>query len=142
MSRQRTPQEMLELLMQKDVFSRWMGLQHIEVDKGYTRFTYTIIPEMMNGLGTVHGGVLFSAADSALAFASNSHDDLSVALEVSISYTRAARLGDVLTVEAKEIYSGRRTGVYDIRTYNQDNELVCAFKGTVYKTGKRINLPG
>lgn len=140
MNKQRTPQEMLDILIQNDAFSKWMGLRNIAIEAGYTKFEYTIVPEMINGLGTVHGGVLFAAADSALAFAANSHDVLSVALEVSISFTKAARLHDVLTVEAKEIYSGRKTGVYDIRTHNQKGELVCWFKGTVYKTDKRVGL--
>lgn len=135
---QRTPQEILELLLEKDAFSKWLGISDIEVGLGHCSFYYTIKEEMMNGLGTVHGGVLFSAADSALAFASNSVDNLSVALEVSISFTTAVRLNEKLKVTAEQIYSGRKTAVYDIKTWNEKNELVCFFKGTVYKTGKRI----
>lgn len=140
MSEQRSPKEMVNILMRNDAFSKWLGIYDIEVATGWTKFKYKITPEMMNGLGTVHGGILFSAADSALAFASNGHDNLSVALEVSISYTKAAFLDDILTVEATEVYSGRKTGVYDIRTTNESGDLVCLFKGTIYKTGKRINL--
>lgn len=140
MTEKRTAEEMLDLLVKNDAFSSWMGLKNIEIKLGYTKFEYTIVPEMINGLGTVHGGILFAAADSALAFAANSHDVLSVALEVAISFTKAARLNDVLTVEAVEVYSGRKTGVYDIRTFNQDGDLVCLFKGTVYKTDKRVGM--
>lgn len=137
----RTPEQMLDLLMKKDAFSQWLGLENIKVGLGYASFEYRINELMLNGLGTVHGGILFSAADSALAFASNSHDILSVALEVSISFTKAARLGDVLTVEAQEVYSGRKTAVYDIKTFNQEKELICLFKGTVYRTDKKISTP-
>lgn len=135
---QRSPEEVLQLLLAKDAFSQWMGLRNISVGLGHCKFEYVIIPEMLNGLGTVHGGILFSAADSALAFAANSHDILSVALEVAISFTTAARLGDILTVVADEVYAGRRTAVYDIKTHNQNGALVCIFKGTVYRTDKQI----
>lgn len=138
MTNQRSPEEILSVLMENDAFSKWLGLRNIQVATGTCSFEYTIVTDMMNGLGTVHGGVLFSAADSALAFASNGHDNLSVALEVSISYTQAARLGDVLTVLAEEVYSGKKTAVYDIKTYNQNGVLICIFKGTVYKTGRKV----
>lgn len=137
-SNNRTPQEILELMWENDKFSQWLGLENIEVAAGFCKFQYTITAVMMNGFGTVHGGVLFAAADSALAFASNSHDNLSVALEVSISYTKAAKIDDRLTVIAKEIYQGNRTAVYDIKTYNQHGELLCVFKGTVYRTKKQL----
>jgi len=135
----RTPKELIEILLEKDAFSKWLGLENIDVSLGHCSFNYTIKPDMMNGLGTVHGGVLFSAADSALAFASNSTDNLSVALEVSISFTKAVRLGEKLRVVADEIYSGKKTAVYDIKTFNESDELICFFKGTVFRTGKRIS---
>lgn len=75
-------------------------------------------------------------ADSAFAFACNSHGILSVALDVTISYTHPAKVGEVLTVEAKELNLTNRTGLYDIITTNEKNELVCVFKGTSYRTGK------
>ncbi len=85
---------------------------------------------------TVHGGILFSAADSAFAFACNSHGILTVALDVSISFTRPARAGDLLTVEAKELHLGNKTGLYEVRTTNADGELIALFKGTSYSTSK------
>lgn len=80
----------------------------------------------------------FSAADSAFAFACNSHGVLTVALDVSISFTRAAVPGEVLTVEAVELHLGNKTGIYDVRTTNQQGELVAWFKGTAYRTSKKI----
>lgn len=136
----RSPEEMLAILMENDAFSKWLGLEDIQVELGRCSFFYTIKEEMINGLGTVHGGVLFSAADSALAFASNSIDNLSVALEVSISFTKAVRINERLKVTAEQIYSGKKTAVFDIKTWNANEELVCFFKGTVYKTGKRIGV--
>lgn len=133
-----TPEQAKDALMKQDGFSKWLDVQIEKVDLGYCKLHYTIRPEMLNGFGTVHGGVLFSASDSALAFACNSHGTLSVALEVSISFTRPAFEGQVLTVEAQEINLGKTTGLYDIKTYNSEGKLICVFKGTVYRTGKDI----
>lgn len=133
-----TPEQAKDALMKQDGFSKWLDVQIEKVALGYCKLHYTIRPEMLNGFGTVHGGVLFSASDSALAFACNSHGTLSVALEVSISFTRPAFVGQVLTVEAQEINLGKTTGLYDIKTYSPEGKLICVFKGTVYRTGKDI----
>jgi len=134
----KSPQEALDTLLARDEFTRWLGLQIEEIALGYCRLRYTVREEMLNGFDIVHGGVVFSAADSALAFACNSHGQLTVALEVSISFTRPARTGDRLLVEAREVYRGNKTGVYDIRTTNADGELVAVFKGTTYQTSKTL----
>ncbi|RYD98914.1 MAG: hotdog fold thioesterase [Sphingobacteriales bacterium] len=133
-----TPEQAKDALMKQDGFSKWLDVQIETVALGYCKLHYTIRPEMLNGFGTVHGGVLFAASDSALAFACNSHGTLSVALEVAISFTRPAFEGQVLTVEAQEINLGKTTGLYDIKTYNAAGKLICVFKGTVYRTGKDI----
>lgn len=133
-----TPEQAKDALMKQDGFSKWLDVQIDKVALGYCKLHYTIRPEMLNGFGTVHGGVLFSASDSALAFACNSHGTLSVALDVSISFTRPAFEGQVLTVEAQEVNLGKSTGLYDIKTWNAEGKLICVFKGTVYRTGKNI----
>lgn len=130
------PQQVLDKMLLGDKFSAWLGLQVEKVDTGYCKLHYTVKEEMLNGFGSIHGGILFSAADSALAFACNSHGILSVALDVTISYTRPAKVGETLTVEAKELNLTNKTGLYDIITTNEKNELVCVFKGTSYRTGK------
>lgn len=129
-------QQVLDKMLANDKFSAWLGLEVEKVDIGYCKLHYTVKEEMLNGFGSIHGGVLFSAADSAFAFACNSHGILSVALDVTISYTHPAKVGEVLTVEAKELNLTNRTGLYDIITTNEKNELVCVFKGTSYRTGK------
>jgi acyl-CoA thioesterase len=93
---------------------------------------------MLNGFGIIHGGALFAAADSAFAFACNSHGRLSVALDVSITFTKAATEGEVLTVEAKEVHLGNKTSLYDIITRNEKGEVIAVFKGTAYRTSKNI----
>ncbi len=125
-------------MMEHDNFSQWMQVQVIEVREGYSKISMEIRKEMVNGLGIVHGGITFSLADSAFAFACNSRNNLSVALDVTISFTKAVSIGDVLTAEAKEIHNGRRTGVYLITIINQKNKQVALFKGTCFRTGKNV----
>lgn len=133
-----TPKEILATMTKRDEFSRWLGLQIDEIGIGYCKLHYTVKKEMLNGFEKIHGGVVFSAADSAFAFACNSHGIITVALEVSITFTRSANIGEVLFVEAKELYVGSKTGLYDIRTTNSEGELVALFKGTAYRTGKEV----
>ena len=76
-------------MMQDDLFSQWMGMQVLDVKEGYSKITMPIRKEMINGFGIVHGGIAFSLADSAFAFACNNRNNVSVALDVtiSVSYT-------------------------------------------------------
>ena len=135
-----TPAQVLDSMLKTDHFTEWMGLKIDEIRLGYCRLHYSIREEMLNGFAQVHGGILFSAADSAFAFACNSHGRITVALDVSITFTRPAKTGDVLTVEAKEIHLSNKTGVYDIRTTDKDQNLVCLFKGTAYRTSHTFKL--
>lgn len=134
-----TPQEVLKIMVARDRFTAWLGLKIDEVREGYCRLHYVVKEDMLNGFERIHGGVLFSAADSAFAFACNSHGLITVALDVSITFTRPALVGDKLYVEAIEIHLGNKTGLYDIRTTNEKGELVCQFKGTAYRTSKKVS---
>ena len=125
-------------MMENDFFSQWMGVEVLEVKEGYSRIRMTIRKEMVNGFGIVHGGLPFSLADSAFAFACNNRNNLSVALDVTITFMKAVNVGDVLTAEAKEIHNGRSTGVYLITVTNQEEEQVALFKGTCFRTGKAL----
>lgn len=133
-----TPQEVIEIMTRRDEFSRWLGLEIDAIDTGYCKLHYTVKREMLNGFGNIHGGILFSAADSAFAFACNSHGIITVALDVSITFTAPAKEGDLLCVEAIELHLGNKTGLYDIRTTNAEGKLVAVFKGTAYRTGKPV----
>ena len=133
-----TPLEVVERMMQNDAFSQWMGLEVLDVKEGYSKVRMTIRKEMLNGFGIVHGGIAFSLADSAFAFACNNRNNISVALDVTISFTKAVHAGDILTAEAKEIHDGRSTGVYLITISNQNGEQVAFFKGTCFRTGKPL----
>ncbi|HET6994927.1 MAG TPA: hydroxyphenylacetyl-CoA thioesterase PaaI [Chitinophagaceae bacterium] len=125
-------------MMENDYFSQWMGVEVLEVKEGYSRIKMTIRKEMVNGFGIVHGGLPFSLADSAFAFACNNRNNLSVALDVTITFTKAVNVGDELTAEAKEVHNGRSTGVYLITVTNQKGEHVALFKGTCFRTGRTL----
>jgi len=131
-------QQVVEKMMQEDRFSQWMGIEVIEVREGYSRIRMTIRPEMVNGFGIVHGGVTFALADSAFAFACNNRNDLSVALDTSINFTKQVLVGDQLTAEATELHYGKSTGLYQIAIQNQHQQLVAQFKGLCYRTHKNL----
>src|ERR1700676_643744 len=119
-----SPEEILKTLLKKDRFTEWLGLQIDEYKKGYCKLHYSVNDDMMNGFNIIHGGVLFAASDSAFAFACNSHGNITVALDVSISFTKPAKSGDLLTVEATEVFLGNKIGIYDIRTTNEMGNLI------------------
>lgn len=135
MEEQLTPQKVLDIMIARDRFTAWLGLEIEEISAGYCRLHYTVKEDMLNGFERIHGGVMFSASDSAFAFACNSHGIITVALDVSVTFTKPAVKGELLVVEAKEIHLGNKTGLYDIRTTNAAGDLVCFFKGTAYRTG-------
>jgi acyl-CoA thioesterase len=132
------PNSVVAKMMDHDSFSQWMGVEVLEIREGYSKIQMTIRKEMVNGFGIVHGGLPFSLADSAFAFACNNRNNLSVALDVTITFIKAVNIGDVLTAEAKEVHNGRSTGVYLITVTNQKNEQVALFKGTCFRTGKKL----
>jgi len=125
-------------MMENDYFSQWMQVKVLGIKEGYSKIQMTIRKEMVNGFGIVHGGLPFSLADSAFAFACNNRNNLSVALDVTITFTKAVNVGDILIAEAKEFHNGRSTGVYIITVSNQKNEQIALFKGTCFRTGKTL----
>ena len=133
-----TPHELAQYMLNQDAFSQWLGIRLIEVREKYCRIEMPIKKEMINGLRTVHGGVTFSLADSALAFSSNNTNQASVALQCAVNFTKAVKMGDTLTAESILISETRKTGIYDISVTNQHQELVASFRGTVYKIDKEV----
>ena len=131
-------QQVVAHMMKEDRFSQWLGIEILEVRVGYSRIRMTLREEMINGFGVIHGGLAFSLADSAFAFACNNRNNLSLALDTSINFTKTTRPGDVLTAEAKELHNGRSTGLYLITITNQHGEQVAHFKGTCFRTGKTL----
>lgn len=123
-------------MMEHDLFSSWLGIEVVEVSEGYSKIKMTVREEMINGFGIVHGGIAFSLSDSAFAFACNNRNNLSVALDTSINFTKPVHVGDVLTAEAKELHNGKSTGLYHITVTNQKDHIVALFKGTCFRTNK------
>ena len=128
----------VDKMLELDYFSQWMGIEIIEIKQYYSKIKMQLRREMMNGFGIAHGGVTFALADSAFAFACNSDGKVTVALDVSISFPKSGKEGDVLTAEAKQINNTNKTGLYLIEVKNQHDELVALFKGTCYRTEKNL----
>src|SRR5690242_19258449 len=132
------PEKVVSHLLENDLFSKWLGIEVIALEKGYSKIKMTVRKEMINGFGIVHGGVAFSLADSAFAFACNNRNNLSVALDTSINFIKPVNVDDVLTAEAKELHDGRSTGLYHVTITNQHGHVVALFKGTCFRTGKNL----
>ena len=132
------PYELAQYMLNQDEFSKWMGIKLIEVREKYCLIEMPIKEEMINGLKTVHGGITFAFADSALAFSSNNTNDASVALNCMISFTKAVRMGDTLIAESVLMADTKKTAVYDITITNQHKVMVATFRGTVYKIEKKV----
>lgn len=124
-------------MMAEDAFSQWLGIEVADIKPGYAKLEMKVRPEMVNGFNVSHGGIAFSLADSALAFASNSYGRVAVAMENNISFTKKVTPGDTLTAKTEELSLGRRIGVYNITITNQDNEKVALFRGTVFRTKEK-----
>lgn len=133
-----TAQEVVTHMMEHDLFSQWLGIEVLDVKEGYSKIKMTVRKEMINGFGIVHGGIAFSLADSAFAFACNNRNVLSVALDTSINFTKPIHVGDVLTAEAAELHNGRSTGLYHITIKNHNDHVVALFKGTCFRTNKTL----
>ena len=133
-----TSQEVVTHMMENDLFSRWLGIEVLDVKDGYSKIKMTVREEMINGFGIVHGGIAFSLSDSAFAFACNNRNNLSVALDTSINFTKPVHVGDVLTAVAKELHNGKSTGLYHITVTNQKDHIVALFKGTCFRTNKPL----
>ncbi len=129
-------QKIIDTMMNKDYFSQWLGISVLEKSEGACTLRMTVREEMLNGFGVAHGGITYSFADSALAFACNSHGIKSMSIETSISHTAPVRAGDILTANAKELSLKNKVAIYDIEVRNQSDEKVALFKGTVYRSGK------
>lgn len=116
-------------MYESDACSRWLGMAIEEVRPGYARLSMTVRPEFLNGHAICHGGLMFTLADSAFAFACNSHNINTVASGCTIEFLRPVQGGDVLTAEAVEQILSGRHGVYDIKVTNLAGEPVAMFRG-------------
>lgn len=133
-----TASEIVRRMMEKDYFSQWLGIELLELREGYCRMAMTVKPAMLNGFGIAHGGITYSVADSALAFASNSKGRKSVSIETSISHVHSLKENDEIIAEATCETETDKLGHYRVAVFlkNEPEKKVALFKGIVYKTSK------
>jgi acyl-CoA thioesterase len=133
------PQQLAELagrtMFERDPASRALGMTLDEIRPGYARMSMTIRADMLNGHGTAHGGYIFMLADSAFAFACNSHNFNTVGAGCSIEYLAPGCAGDVLVAEALEQALQGKTGVYDVTVSNCDGRRIALFRGKSHRVG-------
>lgn len=132
------PSDIVKTMMEKDFFSQWLGIQVLELKEGSCTLSLTVKREMLNGFGIAHGGITYSIADSALAFASNSKDIKSVSIETSIAHIVSLKEGDEIIAEALCETETEKLGHYSVSVFlkNKPDKKVAIFKGIVYKTSK------
>ncbi len=134
MSQSKTKAKLIiDKMMGNDSFSQWLGIERLEESEGYCKIKMVLRKEMTNGFDVAHGGITFSFADSAFAFASNSHGKKAVSVETSISHTRPVLVGDVLIGEASLKNISKNLAIYDVTVTNQNDKVVALFKGTVFR---------
>ena len=128
-----TPQERAEkssaAMWANDRASPWIGLELGKVDEGVARMTLRVQEHHCNGHNICHGGVIFTLADSAFAFACNSRNQNTVAQNNMITFIAPGQLGDLLTAEAREVSLTGRSGVYDVRVVNQLGKVIAEMRG-------------
>lgn len=137
MDKQKLATKVVEKMLSDDAFSRWLGIEVTDIRPGFAQLKLQMRKEMTNGFNVSHGGIIFSLADSALAFASNSYGRVALALENNISFIKKVMPGDTLTATTEELSLGRRIAVYNITVCNQDDEKVALFRGTVFRTQEK-----
>jgi acyl-CoA thioesterase len=125
-------------LFKRDRASQALGMRITGIGPGWARVVMTVRRDMVNGHAVCHGGIVFALADSAFAFACNSHNDNTLAAAASIDFLDAAREGDVLTAEASELWRSRRNGIYEITVSNQRAERIALARGRSYRIDGRV----
>ena len=120
--------------LRDDKFALHAGIELLEVKNGSAKVRMVVQPFHINGVGLVHGGALFTLADFAFAAAANSHDEVAVAINASISYLKGIKAG-TLYAEAEELSNSRRISVYSIKITDDAGQLIAIFQGMAYKRG-------
>ena len=123
-------------MLARDEFSRWLGLEVVELTPGRCLCRLTVREEMVNGFGVAHGAIAYALADSALAFAANTNGRITMSIENGISYPAPVMPGDTLSALCTEERANYRVGFYLVRVNNQHDELVAMLRGTVYRTSE------
>ncbi len=141
MKKNELPARIVGKMMEQDFFSQWLGVNIENITEGTCTISMTVRKEMLNGFGISHGGIAFSLADSALAFASNSRNKKSLVINSAVSFTAPVREGDFLTALAEETNITNRLGTYQITVTRQDGGKVLLVTGTVFRK-EELWFPG
>lgn len=133
----KSPREIVQGMLDNDAFSQMLQMELVVLELGYCQLRCPVTAQTTNGFQIAHGGLSYSLADSALAFAANTYGYQCMSIDTQISHLAKVQHGDTLTATCTEIHRGKRTGVYEIRIENQDKRLVALFKGTVFISEER-----
>jgi len=137
-----TPKERAEkaaaIMWENDPASPWIGLRLDTIDEGRSKMSLVVQDHHVNGHDICHGGIIFTLADSAFAFACNSRNQMTVAAGARIDFIKSAKEGDVLTASARVVHQGKRTGVYDAQVVNQAQEVIAEFRGNSTTIGGQL----
>ena len=130
----------VKAMLAKDAFSRWLGVELVTLRPRACTLRMRVRSDMVNGLGVSHGGIVYSLADSALAFASNTNGHVTVSVDNTISYPVAVQVGDDLIAVAEEETAGARLGFYRVTVARQDGTVVGLLHATVYRTPQKHDI--
>jgi len=128
----KTPKEIAQHMLQNDAFSRWLGIELIAIGQGICELALTTRAEMLNGFYILHGGISYSIADSALAFAANSFGKQAVSVETSISHHAKVLPDEEIRAVASLIHKGKKFSSFQVLVSKTSGELIASFKGSVY----------
>ena len=128
-------------MYERDPATQNLGIELLEIRPGYARMAMSVRPEMLNGHQSCHGGYIFLLADSAFAFACNSHNFVTVGAGCTIDYVAPGRVDDVLTAEGVEQVVAGKTGVYDITVRNQHGQTIALFRGKSHRVAGLVAQP-
>jgi acyl-CoA thioesterase len=131
---QNNVEKIIDAMMEKDAFSNWLGIERLEEKEGFCKIQLTVRNDMCNGFGIAHGGICYSLADTALAFASNSRGRHALSIETSISHIKPVKPGEIIIATAIEQSLTNRLGNYQIQIQRNSGDLVAIFRGTVFRT--------
>ena len=135
---QQLAERIAEALYAGDRASQSHGIRIVAVRPGYAKLSMIVRSDMVNGHRICHGGMVFTLADSAFAFACNSHNDNTVAAAASIDFLAASYEGDELTAEATELWRTKRNGIYEITVTNQKGAQIAFFRGRSYRIDGQV----
>jgi acyl-CoA thioesterase len=135
-----TARQIVSQMYDNDHFSQWLGIRVNKVSPGFCELEMNVRKEMLNGFGIAHGGITYSLADSALAFASNSQGRHAVSIETSISHTTPLSEGDTIIAIAREEHLGHKISIYQIKIQKLDGTPAALFKGVVYRKTQKWEI--